>query len=132
LDPNRTLVLFGEVSEKDDSIWTIKPRPEVGGVREILFRFYQRDQATAPPADIDLVLSSPWDISVAKLEALFGGSIHWVPDGPAIGRNRTVYIERPAKQNRLEGVVSFELDKRIRDKKTQELQIVQLRFRRLD
>lgn len=135
LDPaltsDRALALFGKLIEKNDTTWTVRPSHELTGIREILLCFYLRNQATEPPEDIDLILSVPWEITVSKLEAIFGGSALWLPAGPAPGRHRLISIARPGSRGRLEGVVLFELNKNIRDKTTEDLSIVRIRFRPL-
>jgi hypothetical protein len=131
LDSGRALALFGELLEKDHSTWKVKPKKELRGIREVIVHFYQRNQTAEPPADIQLILATPWEVTASKLEALFGGPIRWAPSGPAIGRRRSVSIASPAKKTRLRGVVSFELDKTIQNKRIVDLSIVDVLFRQL-
>jgi hypothetical protein len=130
LDSNRELALFGEVTKKEDSLWRIKPKARLTGIREVVFRFYDRDQANAP-GDVDVILASPWEVPVKKLEALFGGPLTWGPFGPSGSLDRPVSIDRAARAGRIEGSVMFDLEPRLWDEKATTLVILVVRFRRL-
>jgi len=130
LDADRALALFGELEDKHDSTWRVKPKPQIMGVREIVFEFFQRDQRSSP-ADIELVLAITWNTTVERLEQIFGGRLRWAPPGPSIGLNRTASIDRDERQGHLEGMVMFELDRRAGQAKGPDLKILSVRFRRL-
>jgi hypothetical protein len=130
LDANRALALFGDVEDKHDSTWRVRPKPQIIGVREILFEFFQRDQRSSP-ADIELVLATSWNTTVERLEKLFAGTLRWAPPGPSVALNRTASIDRDERQGRLEGMVMFELDQRVGQAKGPNLKVLSVRFRRL-
>jgi hypothetical protein len=130
LDSASELAMFGEVQEKVQSDWTIKPNSRLSGVREVVFKFYNRDQKSAPD-DVDLVLASPWEAPVKKLEALFGGTLRWGPFGPSGSLYRPVSIHRPARPGRMEGKVMFDLERRLWDENSPKVVILGVTFRRL-
>jgi hypothetical protein len=119
------LALFGEVEEKGAREWRVRPRPQLKGVDHVLFRFF--DPAQKVPDDVDLVLAGPWSITATRLAALFGAAVGWYPPGPSLSRRRTLWIPRPAHDDRREGVVQFEIDHA--GERVEDLKITLIRFR---
>jgi hypothetical protein len=121
------IALFGNVEDRGDRVWRVTPKPELGGVEQVRFRFF--DPRKAAPEDVELVLASPWETTTTRLTALFGAPVRWSPAGPGLGRNRTVSIHRAPDDGRREGVTQFELDHR--GGEVEELKIILVRFRPL-
>jgi hypothetical protein len=122
---DRALALFGQVEGKDEREWRIRPKAELKGVQEVLFRFF--DPARRAPEDVDLVLATPWSITTTRLAVLFGGAVSWDPPGPSPTRRRMVSIIRRPRGSRRSGMAQFEID-HIGDE-IEDLKVIMIRYR---
>jgi hypothetical protein len=100
------VALFGDVVKRDGHVWTLRPHPEIGEAK-LSARFYDLSQKANVLATVDVTPKEPWRISMAALEALFGGKVVDLPPEPD-GGFAAVAINGQASATRFASSIIFQ------------------------